>query len=132
MTTIQFLNRRYAVKQPLSKPEVQRTIQHLVSKVREDAVLTDQIRQISRRLRYRKMYLRRKYPSFNFQPIVIPRFDKNDRVNPRLRKLINSDPESNLWTFQAVRLFITLDKRRRIKRRTINHLRKLLLEYKNL
>lgn len=132
MTTIQFLNRRYAVKQPLSKPEVQRTIQHLVSKVREDAVLTDQIRQISRRLRYRKMYLKRKYPSFNFQPIVIPRFDKNDRVNPRLRKLINSDPESNLWTFQAVRLFITLDKRRRIKRRTINHLRKLLLEYKNL
>ena len=82
MTTIQFLNRRYAIKQPLSKPEVQRTIQHLVSKVREDAVLTDQIRQISRRLRYRKMYLKRKYPSFNFQPIVIPRFDKNDRVNP--------------------------------------------------
>ena len=132
MTTIQFLNRRYAVKQPLSKPEVQRTIQHLVSKVREDAVLTDQIRQISKRLRYRKMYLKRKYPSFNFQPIVIPRFDKNDRVNPRLRALINSNPESNLWTFQAVRLFITLDKRRRIKRRTINHLRKLLLEYKNL
>lgn len=132
MTTIQFLNRRYAVKQPLSKPEVQRTIQHLVSKVREDAVLTDQIRQISKRLRYRKMYLKRKYPSFNFQPIVIPRFDKNDRVNPRLRKLIDSNPESNLWTFQAVRLFITLDKRRRIKRRTINHLRKLLLEYKNL
>ena len=132
MTTIQFLNRRYADKQPISKPEVQRTIQHLVSRVREDAVLTDQIRQISRRLRYRKMYLKRKYPSFNFQPIVIPRFDKNDRVNPRLRKLIDSNPESNLWTFQAVRLFITLDKRRRIKRRTINHLRKLQLEYKNL
>ncbi len=132
MTTIQFLNRRYAVKQPLSKPEVQRTIQHLVSKVREDAALTDQIRQISRRLRYRKMYLKRKYPSFNFQPIVIPRFDRNDRVNPRIQKLLDSDPESNLWTFQAVRLFITLDRRRRIKRRTINHLRKLLLEYKNL
>lgn len=132
MTTIQFLNRRYAVKQPLSKPEVQRTIQHLVSKVREDAVLTDQIRRISRRLRYRKMYLKRKYPSFNFQPIVIPRFDRNDRVNPRIQKLLDSDPESNLWTFQAVRLFITLDRRRRIKRRTINHLRKLLLEYKNL
>ena len=132
MTTIQFLNRRYAIKQPLSKPEVQRVIQHLVSKVREDAVLTDQIRQISRRLRYRKMYLRRKYPSFNFQPIVIPRFDENDRVNPRLQKLIDSNPESNLWTFQAVRLFITLDKRRRIKRKTINHLRNLQLEYENL
>lgn len=132
MTTIQFLNRRYAVKQPLSKPEVQRTIQHLVSKVREDADLTDQIHRISRRLRYRKMYLKRKYPSFNFQPIVIPRFDRNDRVNPRIQKLLDSDPESNLWTFQAVRLFITLDRRRRIKRRTINHLRKLLLEYKNL
>lgn len=132
MTTIQFLNRRYVLKQPLSKTEVQRVIQHLVSKVREDAVLTDQMRLISRRLRYRKMYLKRKYPSFNFQPIVTPGFDKNDRVNPRLQKLLDSNPESNLWTFQAVRLFITLDKRRRIKRKAINHLRNMQLEYENL
>jgi hypothetical protein len=132
MTTIQFLNRRYLLKQPLSKAEVQRVIQHLVSKVREDAVLTDQMRLISRRLRYRKMYLKRKYPSFNFQPIVTPRFDENDRVNPRLQKLLDSNPESNLWTFQAVRLFITLDKRRRIKRKAINHLRNMQLEYENL
>lgn len=132
MTTIQFLNRRYALKTPLSEKERARVIKYLASRVQEDADLMIQLRQISRKLRYRKMYLKRKYPSFKFKPIVIPRFDNNDRVNPRLRKLINSNPESNLWTFQAVRLFITLDKRRRIKRRTINHLRKLLLEYKNL